>query len=102
MHAFQMLDDKSVAAIFDIYCIQASFIFTGVFLPLHKCMQTTVFCPNLNFPRQGCVRNIAVIDLSTFDCDESKMGANTIFVMVVFLPISPGSSNVHLDDNQQV
>ena len=85
-----------------ICCIQASYLLGFFFLPLHKYMQTTVFCPDLNLPRQGCVRNIAVIDLSTFDCDESKMGANTIFVMVVFLPISPGSSNVHLDDNQQV
>ena len=65
------------------------FIFTGVFfLPCHKCMHTTVFCPDLNLPRQGCVGNIAVVDLSTFDCDESKLGS-TIFVMVAFLAYFP-------------
>lgn len=77
MHAFQMLDDKSVAAIFDIYCKRASYLL-GFFLPWHKCMHTTLICPDLNLPRQDCVRNIAVIDLSTFDCDESKLGTINI------------------------
>lgn len=56
-------------------------------MPWHKCMHTTIFCPDLNLPRQGWVRNIAVIDLSAFDCDESKLGTNTIFACL--FPLVP-------------
>lgn len=53
-----MINQLQLYLIYNVYRLH---IYWEVFLPLLKCMQTTVFCPNLNLPRQGCVRNIAVI-----------------------------------------